>query len=793
MGEWSLVYDGFDPSQERLREALCTLGNGYFATRGAAPENAADDVHYPGTYLAGGFNRLETEIAGRTVENEDLVNMPNWLVLRFRPAQGRWFDTATDGLLEYRQELDMRNGVLVRHLRFADDEGRRTRVTQRRFVHMDNMHLAGLQTTFVAENWSGELQVHSGLDGRVVNAGVERYRQLNGQHLRVLEQSSVEGEAIYLRAHTVQSRLRVALAARTRVLEDVEAARELVEEDGYIAEELVVPVVEGQPVTIDKVVALFTSRDPAISEAGLASRTLIRRADGIDELLRSHVLAWERLWRRFDIELDSDERTRMILRLHVFHLLQTVSMNTVHLDVGVPARGLHGEAYRGHIFWDEMFIFPVLNLRLPVVTKALLEYRRRRMGEALWAAQQAGYEGAMYPWQSGSDGREESQQLHLNPRSGRWLPDNSHLQKHVNLAVAYNIWHYYQVTGDHDFLRFRGGDMYIQVARFLASLTSYSHAYDRYEICGVMGPDEYHDAYPDADEPGLCNNSYTNVMTVWVLERAVEIFRVLAPYQRAELAEAVELRADELDHWEDITRKMRIVFHDGVISQFEDYAQLAEFDWDAYRARYGDIQRLDRILEAEGDSTNRYKLSKQADVLMLFYLLSVSELSELLAKLGYAFDEHVMQRTIDYYQARTSHGSTLSNVVQSWVLAKSDRARSWHFFKQALESDISDVQGGTTAEGIHLGAMAGSVDLLQRCYAGLETRDDVLWFDPVLPKEAGRVAFNLHFRGHHLRVVLSASDLQISSALTSAPPMQLGFRGTVTDLHPGSDVSFALD
>ena len=145
-------------------------------------------------------------------------------------------------------------------------------------------------------------------------------------------------------------------------------------------------------------------------------------------------------------------------------------------DVGIPARGLHGEAYRGHIFWDELFIFPVINLRIPAITRALLKYRYRRLEEARLAAKEAGFEGAMFPWQSGSDGREETQQVHLNPKSGRWLPDNSHLQRHVSAAIAYNIWHYYEATWDLEFMAYYGAEMLFEIARFWTSATSYDDA-----------------------------------------------------------------------------------------------------------------------------------------------------------------------------------------------------------------------------------------------------------------------------------------------------------------------------
>ena len=800
MTDWSLVYEGFDPAKEGLREALCTLGNGYFATRGAAPEAEADDIHYPGTYLAGGYNRLRTEIAGRIIENEDLVNMPNWLPLSFC-FNGSWFNLMAVEILSYRQELDLRQGILLRTIRFRDKEGREVTLAQRRLVHMGNPHLAVMETVLTAENWSGSLKVRSALDGRVVNAGVARYRGLNDKHLEPLAAKATSEDTLYLKIETNQSEIRVAQAARTQIFMDgkpVALERSAIKEPGYIAQEFPIELQQGRPVTIEKTVSFFTSRDHAISECGLEARKLVVRAGRFDELLHSHALAWRMLWHRFDTQgeftsPEAGERTARILRLHVFHLLQTVSLHTSELDVGVPARGWHGEAYRGHIFWDELFIFPLLNLRIPEITRALLKYRYRRLNAARANAQQAGYRGAMYPWQSGSNGREESQRLHLNPRSGRWIPDNTRLQYHVNAAIAYNVWQYYQVTQDREFLAHHGAELILEIARFWASLTSYNAALDRYEILGVMGPDEYHDSYPDAEQPGLDNNAYTNVMAVWVLCRALEVLDILTVLRRKELCEMLALSPEELAHWQQISQKMRLVFHDdGIISQFEGYDRLQELDWEGYRRKYGDIQRLDRILEAEGDTTNRYKLSKQADVLMLFYLFSAKELGELLQRLGYTLEPELIPKTVDYYMQRTSHGSTLSRVVHSWVLAHSDGGHSWQLFNEALESDIADVQGGTTSEGIHLGAMAGTVDLIQRGYTGIDTREEMLWLNPCLPSELKWLRMRIQYRGHFLELEMSHAKLKINSRRGETGPIKIRFRDQVHPLQGGEAREFLL-
>jgi alpha,alpha-trehalase len=804
MNRWRLIYHGFDPATERLREALCTLGNGYFATRGAAPEQSADEVHYPGTYLACGYNRLETELAGRIVENEDLVNLPNWLPVRFRIGDGDWFDLRRVKVLDYRLELDLQEGTLHRRIRFEDDQQRRTTLVSRRLVSMANPHLAALETVWRAENWSGPLEIQVALDGRVTNDGVARYRQLNGRHLVPIQGEAVRDDTLFLKVQTSQSELRVAQAARSclwtgdqRWVGDVQ--REAA--PGYIAQRFVVEAVVGVGIRLEKVVALYTSRDHAISECGLAAMQAVTHAGDFASLQQAHAGAWTRLWSRFEIELDlgsgaeaeAGNRTALVLNLHIFHLLQTSSPHTIDLDVGVPSRGWHGEAYRGHIFWDEMFVFPLLNFRIPDITRSLMLYRYRRLGAARQAARDAGYAGAMFPWQSGSDGREETQVVHLNPKSGRWLPDHSHLQRHVNFSICFNIWQYFQISGDLEFICFHGAEMFFEIARFWASLTSWNPDLERYEICGVMGPDEYHDASPGTAEPGLRNNSYTNLGVVWLLCRALDLIQRLPAEHVRRVRHKLQLLDSEIEHWDDISRKMRLFFHpDGILSQFEGYADLAEFEWDFYRERHGNILRLDRILEAEGDTPNRYKLSKQADVLMLFYLFSVEELARLFERLGYSFDPDQLPRTADYYLHRTSHGSTLSQVVHSWVLARSDRTRSWQLFNQALESDVADVQGGTTPEGIHLGAMAGTVDLVQRCYTGMEARDEVLWFNPRLPEELTRLRLRIRYHQASIQLDVTHSQLRIQVLHCPCPPVRIGYQGQVLEAKEKDILHFAL-
>jgi alpha,alpha-trehalase len=797
-GPWSFTYGGYIPEQERLREALCTVGNGYRATRGCAPESEAGEFHYPGTYAAGVYNRLTDVVDGVEISNESLVNLPNWLSLTFRIDGGDWFDIDSATLLSYHQSMDLRHAELTREFRFRDPEGRTSKVIQRRIAAMHLPHACALETTLWAEDWSGSVEFASVIDGDVRNSGVARYRALSDDHLSVTEIRELSADSHLLVCQTTQSQVVIATAARTSLWRGEGALipehRGVVDEPRRAVHLLRAPVNAGDSVTVEKMAAIFTSYDNAISEPADAAARLLDELPRYRDLREGHIREWAHLWERFDIAFDDNQDAMRVVRLHLLHLLQTVPSRAVDLDAGLPARGLHGEAYRGHIFWDELFVFPVLNLRSPAATRSLLRYRYRRLPEARRAAREAGYAGAMFPWQSGSDGREESQQLHLNPVSGRWNPDASARAHHIGIAVAYNVWQYYQVTGDLEYLIENGAEMLVEIARFWISRAQFDPTHDdgrgRYVIRGVIGPDEFHSGYPDRPYDGIDNNAYTNVMAVWVVVRALDAIDALPLRDRLDLLERLGIDGAELDSWDDVSRRMFVPFHDGVISQFEGYCDLAEFDWHGYRERYGDIARLDRILEAEHDSVNRYRASKQADVLMLFYLLSADELRELFARLNYRFTPEQIPATVDYYLHRTSHGSTLSAVVHTWVLARGDRERAMRYFQQVLASDVADIQGGTTAEGIHIAAMAGSIDLLQRCFTGIETRGDRLIINPMWPESLGALRMPIYYRGYRLNLTIIGRSAELSVDPAENPEIRIECRGRVRTLRPGTTLRF---
>ena len=797
MDGFLLAYDGFDPRTEGLREALTSTGNGYLCTRGAAEWEDADGVHYPGTYAHGGYNRETTMMGGLPVLNEDLVNLPNWLVLQLRIEGEDAIRLDDVELLGYRHEYHIRDATVLRHLRFRDRTGRQTTLTSRRFVSMADPHHAGIEWTLTPEDWSGQVEVISALDARVSNTGVARYRRLEGRHLNPVSPRTFGPEVIALKAETRQSNLYISQATRTRVFrggEPVPTRRTLHQMEDYIQQVLAFEVRQGEATRVEKMVAFYTSRDPAVSDTLVrAARSAARHSD-LPAAFERHSAAWDELWRTCDARVSGNEQVQVLLRLHTAHLLQVCSPHTADLDAGLPARGLNGEAYRGHVFWDEIYAFPFFNVRLPEVTRGLLMYRYRRIGEARAAAREAGLHGAMFPWQSGSEGIEETQRVHLNPLSGRWEPDLSQNQRHVNAAIFFNIWNYFQATHDYAFLESYGAEMMLDIARFWASIAHFNPARERYEIHGVMGPDEFHEKYPGAQQGGLANNAYTNVMVAWLCDIAGKLPSLLSASSMEGVRARRGIGDDELALWQDMSRRMFVPFHeDGIISQFEGWDELEELDWDAYRAKYENIQRLDRILRAEGDDPNRYKIAKQADTVMLFFLFSGTELREIFERLGYDYRSDTAARNVAYYDRRTSHGSTLSFVTHAGVLASLDPESSWDRFLVALRSDVDDIQGGTTKEGIHLGVMAGTLDVVQRYYAGAQIRDDALYFDPQLPSGLGSLSFPLRFRATPILVTLSSGRLTLAVHPEGAShPIQAGIPGDVRELRPGDQAVFEL-
>lgn len=792
MNQWIVSYRQFNPSAQRLRETIFTLSNGYFATRGAH-EDGLSAMHYPATYLGGIYNRLSSTVDNKQLINEDLVNFPNWLAITFKIENEEWFDINQVEILSYCDLLHLKKGLNKRTLKFKDKKDRIFTISALRFVSQHNPHQGGLSYSITSENWSGPITLRSSLNGDVCNNGVPRYQELNNQHLEIIEKGAFEEKFLYLQVRTTSSHVEVAQVIKTDIYSNhkkINPVSSIISAEKTIHQDFALTIKKNKKIRINKTLSIFTSKDRGIFENLYEAKKLAVKKNTFMELVNNHITCWQQLWYQADIEIETKTQlestdtiaTQQLIRLHIFHTLQTLSNHSIQSDYGVPARGLHGEAYRGHVFWDEVFILPFFIFHFPNIARAMIIYRYNRLDAARELATKNGYEGAMFPWHSASNGEEQTQEYHLNPYSSTWGPDNSCYQRHVNLAIVYNIWAYYEATNDIQFLNEYGAEIIFDIAKFLSSLTSFNTVNNHYEIKNVMGPDEYHESYPNSTEAGLHNNAYTNLMTVWVLEKALSLTKLIQMNQCKTLFKLLAIDHLQLTRWRDITHKMFIPYHEGILSQFEGYEMLKEFDWTAYKQKYGQIERLNRILKAENQNPNEFKIAKQPDTLMLFYLLDDLEIERILSQLGYDYNLTIKNNTIQYYLNRTSHGSTLSKITFAAILFQLEPEMTHYLFKEALISDIEDTQGGTTEEGIHLGVMVGTTSILFKTFAGLSIKNGLLDLAPQLPTWIKRLRFKLLFKQDLYDIEIFSHGFRISLLEQHNPSAAIYFNNNLIEL-----------
>jgi beta-phosphoglucomutase family hydrolase len=793
--KWRLSYNSYEASKEKSRETLLSVGNGFFATRGSMEDSVSGNDTYHASYMAGLYNKRKSKVGDRWVENEDLVNFINWIPVTFKCEGEDWFDPANGNFEMIERYLDFQNGVLHRKIKVTSNKNRESLIYSKRYVSIADPHLAVLEYSITPLNYSCNIEFKSSIDGTLINDGVERYRDLDQHHLEQVDQGFADGIG-YVVVKTNQSEITIAVAQKVQLFDGngVIEHHSFENPAGKLTTYFKASAREGKKLDLKKTICIHNSKDFEVSTPLGASLEQMAGIKNNEDILKESEKAWADIWSEVDLEVQGDRYSQMLLRLHIYHLVITASPFHKNLDAGIPARGLSGEAYRGHIFWDELYIMPFYITHLPETAKSVLMYRYRRLNKAREYAKEYGYEGAMFPWQSGSDGSEETQIVHLNPISGEWGDDYSSLQRHISIAIAYNVWEYYQITDDRNFMNQYGAEMFFEICRFWASKSEFNKDTERYSINKVMGPDEFHEKLPDSSEGGVSDNAYTNLIVIWCIDKAFAIMDNLDIQECKRIFEKISLSQDELIKWKDMTVKMNLIINnDGIISQFRGYFELKELDWDSYRTKYGNIHRLDRILKAEGKSPDDYKLAKQADTLMTFYNVDDDEIGKLIRNLGYQLPEDYLKKNFDYYLKRTSHGSTLSRVVHAYVakITGNDHL-CWDMYIDALASDFNDIQGGTTGEGIHAGVMGGTVLSAITTFGGLNWNGQSLRLDPDLPQNWKSLKFKFNFKGDAYHFYITENLVRIVFHGKGKPKNVIFVRGIRYELDSAKELRIEL-
>ena len=762
-----LGFEGFEPHDERRREALFTLANGHLSLRGSAPELSVlddDGTCYPGLYRAGWYDRSPRRVVDTETRLSALIRLPDPLGLNLGSAE-RWHDPRAQPPRDYRCLLDVQTGCLSRYFEVAIDD-LVVSVCEQRFVSAADPQLIVLRWTLCNLGAAAALRLRATLDAGVTNGLIERNAAYEGRRLATLQRlTSATGAAVRVAPQCGQGEASVA----SLLLSDQPLAWRASVQGERLQHDAGVFLMSGQGLTLEKriLVSGGPSAEGVDCEAALA-RLAAQAPTTFAELQQAHAAVWRTRWS--GLELKTAPSLQRKLEFGAFHLLQTVD-HQGESDQGLPPRGWQ-EGYFGQIFWDEIFALPWLVSHFPEAARGLLNYRHRRLDRARERARHHGWRGALFPWRSGADGAEETPPYQYYPLSGHWIRDHTRLQHHLGMAVAYNAWQYYLATGDLAFLGGVGGDLILEVARCCASQARFDECLQRYRIRGVIGPDEYHNAYPGAATPGLDDNAYTTLLAAWTLECARRVLDLLPTPRAHTLGERLGLETTEPRQWASIASALYLPFReDGVLDQFSGFGDLlpAPPAW----LTDGDSPRLDWWLEARGDSCDRYQLSKQADTLTALHLLPPAELQRLLRCLGYRLDPTAERRTLDYHLARLSHESSLSKTVCAGALAAFDPDASWSFFGDCLDTDLEAAADSGVREGVHLAAMAGALDVLQRHYLGLWPTPDGLRVQPAPPPALPATRLQLRYRGSRLQVSWESSRLAVRLVDPEDAPVRL--------------------
>jgi trehalose/maltose hydrolase-like predicted phosphorylase len=710
---WVLVEEGLSLAREHEIESLFSVANGAIGARGSLAEGTR--LSRPDTFVAGVF--------ARTDGTPSLVRTCRWTHLEATVA-GRPVRTETGTILEHRRVLDLRRGLFFREWRHCDPTGAVTSIRGLRLASLARRDVLIQSVTFTPENFGGEITIRAAVEASAAGA------------------ASTDGRTALVLVRPAGAPVVAFAAASGLEAQSGAPCERRVEADGrWAIEEFRVALEVGKTYRLDRLIAVRTSRDAA-DPAAAALTALERLAnEGADALIAAHVRAWDDVWDAVGIEVEGDAEAERALRFAAYHL--TAAANPDDERVSIGARGLTGDAYGGHVFWDtEIFMLPFLVATEPRAARAALMYRWHTLGAARARAARGGWRGALFAWESADTGEDVTPPLAIAP-DGTVVPILcGELEHHVSADVAFGALRYWRETGDDDFLLAAGAEIVFETARFFAARSEPGEDGLRH-IRRVIGPDEYHEAVDD--------DAYTNLMARWNLEQGAELAALLAarfPGRYAELAARLGLGPAEVDGWRRAAREMYTGFdpRTGLFEQFRGYFALEEVDLAALEPRSAAV---DVVLGRERVAGS--KVIKQADVVMAIHLL------------WDAFSPAVRAANFAYYEPRTAHGSSLSPPIHAAVAARlGETDCALRYFRETAAIDLADNMGNA-AGGVHLAAQGGLWQALVLGFAGLEeARAGAPAFGPRMPRGWRRVRFRLARRGRRWEVTIAGGRAEVT-------------------------------
>ncbi len=695
---WNILETALNPEKLHAQETVFTIGNGYLGTRGSFEEGFPGDQS--ATLIHGMFDNAP-------IVQTELVNCPNWLPLVIK-LDGEKFQLDHGAILNYERRLNLKAGLLTRTVQWRSPSGHHFAFRFERFCSLSDRHAMAMRVHVTSIDFSGSVEIEAGFEAHPTTVTIPHWMTLKTGSLNNL---------MWLSTQTLHTGLQLGLAAKLTVTKADETIPVRDCANTLMAATTIAP---NQTVIAEKVVSIYTSRDIEFPLTVALRR--LAKSPSYQTLFAAHLLAWGITWQNSDVVIEGDLTAQISIRYNLFQLMIAAPRHDNR--VSIPAKTLSGFAYRGHVFWDtEIFIVPFFALTQPAIAENLLTYRYNTLAGARRKAREAGYQGAMYAWESAATGDE------VTPR---WVPGAKgeliriwcgDIEHHITADVAYAVWQYWQITGDHDWMRNCGAEILIETAKFWASAVKWTGR--RYELLDVIGPDENHEH--------CNNNAFTNAMAQFNLRSARMVWDWLAksyPETALRLRQKLNLTLEELKTWGTIAQSLTI-YPDPetkLIEQFDGFFDLIDVNLQDYEPRSQSMQALLGI-----EPTNQRQILKQPDVLMMLYLLRQQ------------FDHETLQANWNYYVPRTDHtyGSSLGPAVHAILacgLSYVDEAYQ-HFMRAALV-DLEDVRGNAS-EGVHAASAGGLWQAIVFGFAGIRLTDLGPVACPSLPAHWTRLKFRL--------------------------------------------------
>lgn len=738
--DWTVIETEFVPELLNSRETVFTIGNGYLGTRGSFEEGYAQSQ--PATLIHGVYDDVP-------IVYTELVNCPDWLPLliivdgdRFRLDQGE--------VLSYERQLDVRRAVLSRTIHWRSPSGRTIRLHFERFASLADEHVVGLRCQITALEADAIVEVQASINGYPENQGFNHWEQLG--------QGKTE-HGVWLQVRTRTSHIELAMASSLS-LSGAQGNVQVTNVPGYPTLTTTFTAPADQTITIENLITIYTSRE--VESPVQSAQSKLAALTNYQDLFDAHEQSWAEAWQQSDIVIEGDLRAQLAVRYNLFQLLIAAAR---HDDrVSIPAKTLSGFGYRGHVFWDtEIFILPFFTFTQPHLARNLLTYRYRTIQGARRKATYYGYKGAMYSWESADTGDEVTPRWAL-PKDPYgediriWCRDR---EIHISADIAYASWYYWQATQDDEWMRDYGAEIILDTAVFWMSRVEWSTRYERYEIREVIGADEYHEH--------VNNNTFTNRMAQWHLEKAIYIYDWLKqtqPEKLGELCDRLKITSERRSRWQDIATNMFIHSHpSGLIEQCDGFFDLEDINLEDYEPRTKSMQEILTIAGAD-----KAQVLKQPDVLMLLYLMRQSQESP--------YSLEALEKNWDYYAPRTdiTYGSSLGPAIHA-ILASdlNNTVEAYDRFMQAVMVDLEDTRGNAD-DGIH-GASAGGIwQAVVLGFGGVQFGEEP-FAHPHLPPGWTRLKFRIHWRDQWHEFDLRADPTTPKRTMTSSD-----IQGVIFDL-----------